>query len=79
MLRALQAPPEDSSAGTLTVEELSPDCYEIFYIPSEERLAYASAISEVVEQRAKLISVDGQKKGNYGAFYPLPSECRGGG
>ena len=62
MLRALQAPPEDSSAGTLTVEELSPDCYEIFYIPSEERLAYASAISEVVEQRAKLISVDGQKK-----------------
>ena len=73
MLRALQAPPEDSSAGTLTVEELSPDCYEIFYIPSEERLAYASAISEVVEQRAKLISVDGQK--NLLSVYPIKTRA----
>ena len=74
MLRALQAPPEDSSVGILTVEEPSLDCYEIFYIPSKERLAYASHISEVVEQRAKLISIDGQKK--LLSVYPIKTRAR---
>lgn len=69
MLRALPALPEDSSVGTLTVEESSPDRYDIFYIPSEERIAFASAFSDFVEQRAKLITVDVQK--NLLTVYPI--------
>ncbi len=62
MARASQ-PIDEYLHGSLVVEEVSPVCVEVFYIPSKEKLEQSGLTQdEGAEHRVKLLKIDGQRQ-----------------
>ncbi len=62
MARASE-PLDDYRHGRLVVEELSPDCVEVFYIPSKEKLEQSGlSQDEGPSHRVRLLKIDGQRQ-----------------
>ena len=59
MPRLYRAPSENSSPGTLVIETLDECCFDVFYIPSKERLEESGLMPDSpTEHRVKLLHID---------------------
>ena len=56
----ISQPFDENRHGSLVVEELSPDCVEVFYIPSPEKLEQSGLnLDRGTEHRIRLLKIDG--------------------
>ena len=61
---------DDYLHGNLVVKELSPDCVEVYYIPSKEKLEQSGLTQDGrAEHRVKLLRIDGQRQ--YITIFPV--------
>jgi hypothetical protein len=63
----------NSSRGNLTVEEVHPDCVEVFYVPEEEKLSQSGLEPDKApDYRVKLLLANGQD--NFIRLYPVNTQ-----
>ena len=71
----ISQPFDENRHGSLVVEELSPDCVEVFYIPSPEKLEQSGLnLDRGTERRIRLLKIDGLNQ----CITIFPIKTRGG-